>query len=163
LYGVFERGTQALQKDYVVGQPGAAAQLEANKEAFYDAFIARPEFIFKYPATQTNDQYVDALLTTAGLPITGSFRDSLVAGLNSGDETRATVLRKVSEDASLRAAEFNKAFVLMEYFGYLRRDADSAGFAFWLNKLDAAGGNFINSDMVKSFLVSSEYRQRFGP
>jgi uncharacterized protein (TIGR03118 family) len=163
LYGVFERGTQALQKDYVVGQPGAAAQLEANKQAFYDTFIARPEFIFKYPATQTNDQYVDALLTTAGLPITGSFRDSLVTGLNMGDETRATVLRKVSEDASLRAAEFNKAFVLMEYFGYLRRDADSAGFAFWLNKLNAAGGNFINSDMVKSFLVSSEYRQRFGP
>ena len=50
----------------------------------------------------------------------------------------------------------------MEYFGYLRRDPDTAGFNFWLNKLNAAGGNFQNAEMVKAFLGSSEYRQRFG-
>jgi hypothetical protein len=29
-------------------------------------------------------------------------------------------------------AKFNQAFVMMEYFGYLRRDADSGGYGFWL-------------------------------
>jgi len=163
LYGNFMRDLQAIDRGVIVGQPGSDAQLEANKEAFFDEFITRPEFVTKYPSTQTNDQYVDALLTSAGLPITGSFRDSLVTGLNNGDETRATVLRLVSEQPDLGTAEFNKAFVLMEYFGYLRRDADTAGFNFWLNKLNAFNGNFVDSEMVKAFITSSEYRQRFGP
>jgi hypothetical protein len=55
----------------------------------------------------------------------------------------------------------------MEYFGYLRRDADTptatTGFNFWLGKLNSFGGNFIESEMVKAFISSSEYRQRFGP
>ena len=51
----------------VVGQPGAEAQLEANKQAFYNEFVTRPEFVTKYPSTLTNEQYVDALLATAGL------------------------------------------------------------------------------------------------
>ena len=51
----------------------------------------------------------------------------------------------------------------MEYFGYLRRDPDTAGFNFWLNKLNAFGGNFIAAEMVKAFITSNEYRQRFGP
>jgi len=96
-------------------------------------------------------------------PAMTAFRDSLVAGLNGGTETRATVLRKVAENVDLNQREFNAAFVLMEYFGYLRRDADTAGYNFWLNKLNAFGGNFVNSDMVKAFITSSEYRQRFGP
>jgi uncharacterized protein (TIGR03118 family) len=163
LYGNFMRDLQAIDRGVIVGQPGADAQLEANKEAFYDDFVTRPEFVTKYPSTLTNADYVDNLLTSAGLPTTGSFRDSLVAGLNNGDETRATVLRLVSEQPDLGTANFNKAFVLMEYFGYLRRDADISGFNFWLNKLNAFGGNFVDSEMVKAFITSSEYRQRFGP
>jgi hypothetical protein len=50
----------------------------------------------------------------------------------------------------------------MQYFGYLRRDPDQAGFTFWLNKLNAFGGDFIKAEMVKAFITSSEYRQRFG-
>jgi len=82
---------------------------------------------------------------------------------------RAQVLRAVADDTDLRNAETNRAFVLMQYFGYLRRnpndlpDADFSGYNFWLNKLDSFGGNFVNADMVKAFLVSGEYRQRFGP
>jgi hypothetical protein len=163
LYGNFMRDLQAIDRGVIVGQPGADAQLEANKEAFFDEFVTRPEFVAKYPSTLTNDQYVDALLASAGLPTTGSFRDSLVLGLNNGDETRATVLRLVSEQPDLATANFNKAFVLMEYFGYLRRDADISGFNFWLNKLNAFNGNFVESEMVKAFITSSEYRQRFGP
>ena len=51
----------------------------------------------------------------------------------------------------------------MEYSGYLRRDPDDGSFNFWLDKLNQFGGDFRRADMVKSFLVSGEYRQRFGP
>jgi hypothetical protein len=67
LYGNFERDTQALQKDFIFGQAGADAQLEANKVAFFNDFVTRPEFVAAYPSTLTNDQYVDNLLTVAGL------------------------------------------------------------------------------------------------
>jgi hypothetical protein len=69
----------------------------------------------------------------------------------------------------LRAAESNKAFVLMQYFGYLRRNPNDApntnfdGYNFWLGKLNQFNGNFVNAEMVKAFLSASEYRQRFGP
>jgi hypothetical protein len=69
----------------------------------------------------------------------------------------------------LNTQEFNRAFVLMQYFGYLRRDpnggqdADYTGFDFWLTKLNQFNGNFVNAEMVKAFITSTEYRQRFGP
>jgi len=49
----------------------------------------------------------------------------------------------------------------MEYFGYLRRDPDEAGYQFWLNKLNRFNGDFDRAEMVKAFIVSSEYRARF--
>jgi uncharacterized protein (TIGR03118 family) len=328
LYGTFEKDIQALQKDFVFGAVGADAQLEANKVAYFNEFVTRPQFVDKYPATLTNAQYVDNLLATANLtpsevrlftvsltnsqevppttptlsgggarpassgtarfqfnsaqtamtftatinnidvtgtqtadtndnllnahihagpsvapgvngpvvwgffgapfndnnpndaantpfssgvggtfsgkwdapegngttlaaqltnlrqgrayinfhttqftggeirgnfPAETAFRDSLVAGLNAATETRASVLRKIAEAEEMQTREFNTAFVTMEYFGYLRRDPDAAGFNFWLNKLNAFNGNFINAEMVKAFINSSEYRQRFGP
>jgi hypothetical protein len=78
-------------------------------------------------------------------------------------------VRQVAEDQTLYDAEFNRAFVLTEYFGYLRRDpnaapdADYTGYDFWLTKLNQFNGNYINAEMVKAFLSSIEYRQRFGP
>ena len=75
----------------------------------------------------------------------------------------------MAEDQDLKNAEFNRAFVLMQYFGYLRRnpndapDGDYAGYNFWLAKLNQFNGNFQNAEMVKAFIASSEYRQRFGP
>jgi hypothetical protein len=92
-----------------------------------------------------------------------------VADLASGAKTRAQVLRTVAEDVDLAQQEFNKAFVLMQYFGYLRRnpddapDVDFSGYNFWLAKLNQFNGNFINAEMVKAFIISTEYRQRFAP
>ncbi|HYU99214.1 MAG TPA: TIGR03118 family protein, partial [Pyrinomonadaceae bacterium] len=324
LYGNFEHDTQALGKDYIVGQPGADAQLEANTVAFFNDFVTKPEFVSKYPSTLTNAQYVDNLLVSAGLspsnfvvkltnaqenpptsptttggarrpasfgtatfnmnaaqdqmtftatinnidftgaqtadtnddmtaahihasasvtpgtngpvvwgffgaplndnnpndvvktdgpgvggtisgkwdapegngttfaaqlanlkgghayinfhtmqfgggeirgnfPEMQAFRDSLVAGLDATTDTRAGVLRKVAEYAFLKDREFNNAFVFMEYAGYLRRDPDTSGFNFWLRKLNEFDGSFVNAEMVKAFIASSEYRQRFGP
>ena len=328
LYGNFQRDTQALQKDFIFGGPNADAILEANKVAFFNEFVTRPEFVSKYPSTLTNDQYVDTLLAAANLtpaevrlfvvdltnsqevppavptntdgtarpassgtarfqfnsaqtamtftatinnidvttaqtpdtndnlvaahihagptvgpgvngpvvwgffgnpfndnnpndqiftplaagvggtfsgkwdapegngttlaaqlpnlrgghayinfhtsqfgggeirgnfPAENAFRDALVAGLGNATETRATVLRKVAESAELQTRELNAAFVALEYFGYLRRDPDTAGFNFWFNKLNAFNGNFVTAELVKAFLTSAEYRQRFGP
>ena len=79
------------------------------------------------------------------------------------------MLRAVAEDPDLKSAELNRAFVLMQYFGYLRRnpndpqDLDHTGYDFWLTKLKQFNGNFVNAEMVKAFIVSAEYRQRFGP
>jgi hypothetical protein len=59
----------------------------------------------------------------------------------------------------------------IEYFGYLRRNPndppelglDFTGYTFWLGKLNQFGGNFVNAEMVKAFIISTEYRQRFAP
>jgi hypothetical protein len=78
-------------------------------------------------------------------------------------------LRAIAENTNLRNAEFNKAFVLMQYFGYLRRNPndlpnpDFSGWSFWLDKLNQFNGNYINAEMVKAFISSDEYRRRFGP
>ena len=42
-------------------------------------------------------------------------------------------------------------------------DGDYTGYDFWLTKLNAFNGNFVAAEMVKAFMTSSEYRQRFGP
>jgi len=74
----------------------------------------------------------------------------------------------VAANTTFRQQEQNRAFVLMQYFGYLRRDpnaapdSDLSGYNFWLNKLNAFGGDYINAEMVKAFIASSEYRLRFG-
>jgi hypothetical protein len=41
-------------------------------------------------------------------------------------------------------------------------DSDLGGFNYWLGKLNQFNGNFINAEMVKAFITSGEYRQRFG-
>jgi hypothetical protein len=81
--------------------------------------------------------------------------------LGTGTMTRAEALRSIAENNRFADAKFNDSFVMMEYFGYLRRDPDSGGFAFWLDKLNQFGGNFEQAEMVKAFIVSGEYRDRF--
>ena len=85
----------------------------------------------------------------------------MIFNLHSGAFDRAEVLRIVAENRAFTAAQKNPAFVLMQYFGYLRRDPDEAGFNFWLTKLENHGGDFVSAEMVKAFLVSGEYGGRF--
>ncbi len=81
---------------------------------------------------------------------------------------RAHVLRTIAENQAFYDAEYNAAFVEIQYFGYLRRnpqdppDNNLNGYNFWLNKLNEFGGDFRRAEMVKAFLVAGEYRQRFG-
>ena len=91
------------------------------------------------------------------------------AGNTTNQTARAQALRQVAEDRDLERAEFNRAFVLMQYFGYLRRnpndpqDSDHSGYDFWLVKLNQFGGSYTNAEMVKAFISSIEYNGRFGP
>ena len=163
--------TQKIGQGVVVGQGNWQQQISDNKTALAEEFVQRARFLTAYPLTLTPAQFVDNLNAQAATPaVTGvkplsqAERDDLVARLTSGALTRGGVLRAVAEDSTLAAAEFNRAFVLMQFFGYLRRnpndpqDSDYAGYEFWLGKLNQFNGNFVNAEMVKSFIVSGEYR-----
>jgi hypothetical protein len=162
--------TQEIGRGVVVGQGDWRAQLEANKQAFALKFVQRPEFLARYPSTLSPAQFVDALNANAGGVLDANERTNLINELtaNNTNAGRASVLRRVAEDANLVQQEFNRAFVLMQYFGYLRRnpndppDADFAGYNFWLGKLNEFNGNYITAEMVRAFITSIEYRQRFG-
>ncbi|HEX3557594.1 MAG TPA: DUF4214 domain-containing protein [Pyrinomonadaceae bacterium] len=157
---------QAAAQGVVVGHAGWEQKLEDNKRSVAAAWVASPEFHARFDGL-SDDRFVDALFANAGMHPSQAERDGLVAGLSAGTETRATVLRKVSDDAQLRQQEQNRAFVLMQYFGYLHRnpdegpDVDMSGYNFWLRKLDDNGGDFQKAEMVKAFIESGEYRHRF--
>src|SRR5262249_31004527 len=112
-------------------------------------------------------QYVDTLNANAGNPLSQSERDQLVSDLTNNIKTRAQALRTVAEDQDLQNSEFNRAFVLMQYFRYLLRDPNSGqdtdytGYDFWFTKLNQFNGNYIQAEMVKAFITSIEYKARF--
>jgi predicted outer membrane repeat protein len=159
-YGEFLPDQAAVAKDVVVGRSGWEQQLSTNRQAFLDAFVQRPAFQAAYGGLN-NNQYVDTLLTNTRIIWSQTERDALVNGLASGSLTRAGVLGQIAADQRFAEAKFNKTFVMMEYFGYLRRDPDADGYQYWLNKLNQFNGNFEQAEMVKAFIVSGEYRGRF--
>jgi uncharacterized repeat protein (TIGR01451 family) len=167
-FNEFLPDTQTIGQGVVVGQTGWEQALETNKQAFTAAFVQRARFTTAYPTSLTAAQFVDTLNTNAGNPLSPSERNQLVTDLSTNAKTRAQVLRAVAEDSDLSNAETNRAFVLMQYFGYLRRnpndgpDSDHTGYDFWLGKLNQFNGNFVSAEMVKAFLISGEYRRRFG-
>jgi hypothetical protein len=77
----------------------------------------------------TPAQFVDTLNANAGNPLSPAERNQLVNDLSTNAKTRAQVLRAVAEDRDLVTAEFNRAFVLMQFFGYLRRNPNDHALA----------------------------------
>jgi hypothetical protein len=150
-----------IREGVIVGEPGALARLEANKRLFAEQWAGRAAFRQAFGGLNEM-QYVDALLANAGITLPEGERTSLVVGLLTNRETRAGVLLKIIEKEEFKRREFNAAFVRMEYFGYLRRTPDPAGFGFWLKKMEDFGGDYRRAEMVKAFLSSAEYRARFG-
>ncbi|MDQ3817915.1 MAG: DUF4214 domain-containing protein, partial [Acidobacteriota bacterium] len=134
------------------------AQLEANKVAFVQEFISRPEFQNKY-GSLTDSAFVDALLQSCGLPNHPS-RDGWKAGLANNSLTRARVLRELAESAEVYQKFYNQSFVVMQYFGYLRRDPDIL-YLKWIDTMNTNGGDY--RVMINGFMNSSEYFLRFGP
>jgi len=139
-----------------VGGAQSPAQEEASKVQYVNDFVLRPEFKAIYDGT-TNQGYVDKLEQTAGVTVPN--KADLVAALNGGTQTRAQVLRTFIETAQVFNKFFNRGFVSMQYFGYLRRDPDTIGFQNWVNTLNADPNNFRH--MIFGFIFSEEYRNRF--
>ncbi|HWS56060.1 MAG TPA: PKD domain-containing protein [Pyrinomonadaceae bacterium] len=145
--------------------------LSENKDAYVLEFVQRPRFTAAFPASLTAAQFVDRLDQRAGGVLTAGEKAQLAASLGSTPadaRKRAAVLRRVAEDADLHGRETNRAFVLMQYYGYLRRNPNDGGnqnfggWRFWLDKLNRFGGNFVAAEMVKAFIISLEYKSRFG-
>ena len=143
--------------------------LEANKRAFIDLVVPTSVFIAKFPLSLTADQYVDALFAAAEVTPTTSDRQAAINAYGGGGTAgREAALLSVSDSGSVRQAEFNPSFVLMQYFGYLRRnptdapDTNDSGYQFWLTKLNNFNGDYNRAEMVKAFISSGEYRSRFG-
>jgi hypothetical protein len=165
------RQIQSTPAQVIVGQGNWQAQLETNKQAFALAFVQRPAFQAVH-AGQTANDYVSSLFANTGVSPTSAENSAAIAAFGSGGNGgRAAALRSVAESASVAAKLNNEAFVLMQYFGYLQRNPydppestlDYQGYNFWLGKLNQFNGDFIAAEMVKAFISSSEYRQRFGP
>ncbi|HYP52700.1 MAG TPA: Calx-beta domain-containing protein, partial [Pyrinomonadaceae bacterium] len=166
----FLADVREIGRGVVVNQGDWKGQIESNRTAFFDEFVTRPAFASKFGAL-SNVQYVDALNAGAGNSLTQGERDALVAGLNAATLTRARALRSVVENPAFGRSHYNRAFVLMQYFGSLRRNPDDApeqnrdfaGFNHWLTNLNNFNGNFEQAEMVKAFITSEEYQRRFGP
>ena len=172
----FLRDTQRIGQGVIVLAPGWEQLLESNKQLHTTEFVQTARFVTAFQTTMTPEQFVDQLNTRAGNVLSATERTTAInlfgGAATSGNTTaRAQAVRLVAEDTDLYNAEFNRAFVLAEYFGYLRRNPNDApeatrdytGYDFWLTKLNQFNGNYINAEMVKAFLSSLEYRNRFGP
>jgi CSLREA domain-containing protein len=166
--------TQEIGRGVIIGQTGWETALENNKQAFTSEFVQRSRFVTAFPTSMTPAQFVDKLFANAGVTPTGTDRTAAVNEFGGATTTsevaaRSRALRRVAENATLSQQEFNRAFVLMQFLGYLRRnpndapDADHTGYDFWLAKLNQFNGNYGDAEMVKAFISSLEYRQRFGP
>jgi hypothetical protein len=175
-FNQFLPDTQEIGQGVIVNQGNWQQQLENNKQAFTLEFVQRSRFANAFPTSLTPAQFVNALFTNAGVTPSSADRTTAINEFGGATTTaevaaRSRALRDVAENTTLNQQEFNRAFVLMQYFGYLRRNPydppeptlDYQGYNFWLNKLNSFGGNYVNAEMVKAFLLSSEYRQRFGP
>ena len=184
-YVEFIRDAQQIGSGVVINQTGWEARLESNTQTFLREFVGRNEFLASYPETMTAGQYITALLTRAGLPQEGVERQAALNAYGAGGtDGRIRALRSIAESKRLFLAEFNKAFVLMQYFGYLRRNPNEgqdtaigfAGYDFWLKKLNDTSGDTTrfntidellaptkSAGMVEAFVVTGEYRRRFGP
>jgi hypothetical protein len=183
----FIADTQFVGNGIVVNGQLSAAKINQNKADFAAQFVncteatkyRCAEFKLRYDGLN-NQQYVDKLFQTTGVNASEAERTALVNGLNANPatETRASVLQKVVDGVVVLGEgsqqfsttygqafydqQLTRAFVQLEYFGYMKRDPDEAGYAFWLGKLNQFGGDFVNAEMVLAFISSPEYRARFG-
>jgi len=145
-----------------------------KKAAFLVAWVQRPEFVSLYPAGLTNAQFALGLANTAGVTLSAATQSAVAAAA-----TRAEILRIIAESPEVNARFYQQAFVTMEYFGYLRRDPEdchnsanwfgtgdpnACGYIFHNNRFQLiANPDLLENTIVRGFIESPEYRQRFGP
>ena len=157
------------------------AEEEAARDAFANDFVARSEFTAIYGGLTTaanGDQFIAKLEERAQVTLPETVpptqpgqppqfgRRELIRKMQSGEFTAAQTLRAFIEQKVVFDAFFFRAFVTMQYFGYLQRDPDQAGFDDWVDVLTNGRGTILPGDfrhLVFGFFFSVEYRQRFGP
>ena len=189
LYATYIADMGTLTQGIFVNNALVPAQMTANRISFANQFVTRSDFLAEYPANMPADQFIDKLVTFTGVPLSGADRTALIneynapgssctiggtGGFNSGrscvlykivdgtttDNTTANPVFNTTYGQAYYNKEFNPAFVFIQYVGYLRRNPDQGGYDHWFGKL-AQYGNFVDAEMVRSFIVSDEYRNRF--
>jgi hypothetical protein len=169
----FLNDTQRIGRGVVVLATGWEQQLASNKQAYAQEFVQTTRFTAAFATTLTPTQFVDKLNSNAGNVLSANERTTAInlfsgAADSSNAIARAQVVRQVAEDTDLYNAEYNRGFVMAEYFGYLRRnpnegpDTDFTGYDFWLSKMNQFGGDYNRAEMVKAFISSIEYTNRVG-
>ena len=181
-YAVFLRDQRQVGEGVIIGQPNALTLLEQNKQKYLNELVSRTDYVTQFPQGSPAATYVDKLFTNTGATPTTAERNAAITAYGSGNQAgRAAALRSVVESDSVFRTLYNPAFVLAQYYGYLRRNPDDApdnnfsGYDFWLNKLEqfsvpgedvrdevVAFRRVQRAEMVRSFLISIEYRERFG-
>jgi hypothetical protein len=149
------------------GQLVVNSNLDAEKTEYSEKFVQRSEHASKYSSATDAASYVDALIETvldnSGVNLTAR-RNDLLSHYNAGSnivDSRARALRTLVEYPEFQDAENNRAFVLAQYFNYLRREPEESGYQFWLNVLNTSEPNNYRA-MVCAFITSREYQERFG-
>jgi hypothetical protein len=173
-FNEFLPDTRRIGQGVVVGVGNWQQKLEDNKRAYAAGFVTSSSFSSAYSSSLTSAQFVDALFANAGVIPAASERTAAInefgsATTSADTDARALAVRRVAENSTLNSQELNRAFVLMQYYGYLRRNPDDppeatldfAGYNFWLGKLNQFNGNFVDAEMVKAFITAGEYRARF--
>ena len=147
----------------VVAGPG----LDQSKTAYALSFVQRDAFLNLYARTQSADVFVDTLINSikqnSGVDL--SPQRSMMLSLYDGtDSGRAAIIKQIADNQVFIDGEYNRSFVLMEYFGYLRRDPDEGGYGFWLGQVNKypLRNIGIQHAMACSFITSAEYQLRFG-
>jgi hypothetical protein len=182
-YAVFLREQRQIAEGVIVGQGNWQQTLDTNKQNYLLDFVSRIEFTSQpslgVGASAAN--YVDRLFQNTGASPTTTERNDAISAYGSGDTAgRAAALKSVIESGSVFNKLYNDSFVLMQYYGYLRRNPDDApdfnfsGYDFWLAKMNSftqpgedardqqvAIARVQRAEMVKAFIVSGEYRVRF--
>jgi sugar lactone lactonase YvrE len=156
------------------------AEQEAARAAFVADFMQKPEFLSIYAgltdaahaaqfiAKLEEKAQVTLPATTTTLPGQPPQygRQELIDKMASGEFTAAQTLRAFIEQKVVFDAFFFRAFVAMQYFGYLLRDPEDAGYNDWVDVLTNGRGPVPPGDfrhLIFGFVWSVEYRQRFGP
>lgn len=176
-FSLFLTDQKSIANGVVVGQGNWQAQLAANKVTYLQNVVSRSSFTSQpnFAPGVASGTYVDALFANIGVTPTATERNAAISAYGSGDTTgRAAAMQSVIESGSGYNAMYNSAFVLMEYFGYLRRDPDQSGFNFWLTKVNSVSSpnedvrddnqallRVQRAEMVRAFIESTEYRTRF--
>ena len=177
LYSVFLADQKEVAANVVVGQGSWQQTLAGNKTSYLQDVVSRSAFTSQSQFAQgaAAGTFVDGLFANVGATATVAERNAAIAAYGSGDTAgRAAAMQSVIESGSAFNAMYNPSFVLMEYFGYLRRDPDQSGFDFWLGKVNSVSlpsedmrddnqalARVQRAEMVRAFIESIEYRGRF--